>query len=141
MFATSCIAGNLVADPELKTVGSKNTSLAKFTIAVNERVGDDEKVYYFQCQAWGNRAEAIAKAFSKGSRIAVGCDMRQDAWEDKSTGQKRRKDVHNVTNIMFPSRGSSGEPRTRTQTKDEVIAQIPMATGPGSDIDDDDIPF
>lgn len=144
MFATSTIAGNLTADPELKTVGANNTSLATFTIAVNDRTGAEEKVYFFSMQAWGNRAEAIAKYFSKGDRIAVCCDVRQEAWTDAETHKKRRKDVHVVRNIMFTSKGGGKEERPRKKerqmTTRDLAKQVPMATGGDFD-DDDDIPF
>ena len=155
MFATSCIAGNLTADPELKHVGANSTALVKFTIAVNDRSSGDDKAYFFSVQAWGNLAEMITEVFKKGDRIAVSCDMRQERWQDKTTGQNRSREVHNVRDIMFPSRGEGDKVKrkrvagkspalgaaygTEPQPKREMTTHQLMDHLPLDD--DDDIPF
>jgi len=140
MFSTSQIAGNITRDPELRIVGD-NLKLTEFSIAVNDKTGKQEKTYFFNVKAWGKRAEVICDVFKKGDAIAVSCTLQQDVWEDKTTGQTRRRDVHNVVAIQFPQRNRTDTPTASNPT--------PVASSPSlSDEsyspfagDEDDIPF
>lgn len=81
--------GNLTRDPEVKTAGS--SEVANFAIAVNRWVkrGDErvKETDFFNCEAWGKTAELVGKLLSKGDKVLVDGELRQDTWE--SEGQKR----------------------------------------------------
>lgn len=66
------ISGALGTDAELKTVGDKNTLLAKFSVAVGQRpsVKADEpaQTIWVYCQCWGELARA-AGLLKKGDRV------------------------------------------------------------------------
>ena len=65
--------GKLVRDPEVKTVGTKNILLCKFTLAVPDRLDpkNKEKTYFAECVAWGKLAEIISKYCTKGQEILI----------------------------------------------------------------------
>lgn len=72
------ILGNLVRDPEVKTVG--NTTVTEFTIAVN---GKDKDVMYVRCSAWGAQGEPIAKYMKKGSKMLVSGELKISTYVSK----------------------------------------------------------
>jgi len=88
-------AGNLTADPELRcTPGGK--SLAKFTVACNDRRKDDAGNWvdgdtsYVDVTAWGpHLSEQCAEALTKGTPVVVTGRLKQRRWEDEKTGAKR----------------------------------------------------
>lgn len=89
--------GNLVADPELRTVGANNTAIVKFTIAVrrNSKNNGEYQADFIPCQAWGARAETIAKYFAKGSSIIVSGTLQNNNYTD-SNGNKRYGFIVNI---------------------------------------------
>jgi single-strand DNA-binding protein len=93
------LAGYLVKDPELKTVGAKDTALANFTLAV--QVKDDQPTLFMNCVAWGKRAETIGKYVKKGSNLYIDGELKQSNWEDKKTGTKRSSISMVVNNFQF----------------------------------------
>ncbi len=83
------VGGNLTRDAELKRLPT--SSVTRLSVAVNERYpgrdGDGEKVGYFDLQAWGELAEALAEGAKGQGVIGVG-RLVNESWED-SHGTKR----------------------------------------------------
>jgi len=96
-FNQVILIGNLTRDPELR-VTPKGTALCKFGIAVNRTYKDEsgnnrEEVNFFDIDAWGKQAEVISKFMTKGRPIFIQGRLKQETWDDKTTGQKRSKVV------------------------------------------------
>ena len=68
------LIGRLTRDPEIKLVGENNT-VANFTLAVNRPFRDKQTGEYetdfFNCQAWGERANTIATYVKKGHQFSI----------------------------------------------------------------------
>ena len=65
------VNGNLVKDLEVKTYG-KDGILAKFTIANNERIGQNEVTSFINCTMFGEkRIEALQKYLVKGCKVLI----------------------------------------------------------------------
>ena len=65
------VNGNLVKDLEVKTYG-KDGILASFTIANNERVGQNEVTSFINCTMFGEkRIEALQKYLVKGCKVLI----------------------------------------------------------------------
>lgn len=110
-------AGNLTNDPELLSVGTYNTPLCTFNLAVNTKTKKEDEVLFIQCCCFGKRAEVLAKYLTKGSPLYVDGRLQQKNWEDKE-GNKRTSFQILVNEFQFLG---------RAQTKKEESA--------------DDIPF
>lgn len=87
------LKGNLVRDPELRTVSpnGKSTNVVNFTVAVNRDYikanGEKDKITSFiNCEAWDSGAEAIAGSLKKGDLVMIEGSLRNDSWE--KDGQK-----------------------------------------------------
>lgn len=76
------LVGRLGGDPELKQSQS-GKSFVKFSIATNDGYGDNKKVNWHSCTAFGKGAEIINQYISKGSEIAVSGSIDYHKHEDK----------------------------------------------------------
>ena len=103
------ISGNLTRDPELRAT-TGGTQVLSFGVAVNDRrrnpqTGDWEDYPNFvDCTMFGNRAEAVSRYLSKGSKVAIEGKLRYSSWE--RDGQKRSKLEVIVDEIEFLSRSN-----------------------------------
>jgi single-strand DNA-binding protein len=124
------LLGRFTKDPEMKTVGTKNTALANFGFAVNrkQKVEGQPDADFFNCQAWGKTAELITQFFTKGQQALLVGRIQNRSWDD-ADGKK-----HYATDIIvdeFNFAGSKGESK-------------PSGSGidtPPADLDDDQLPF
>ena len=134
------ISGNLTRDPELRSTAG-GTQILSFGVAVNDRrrnqqTGEWEDVPNFvDCVVFGQRAEALSRFLSKGSKVAIEGKLRFSSWETKE-GQKRSKLEVVVDEIEFLSRAQTA---TTTTAKPAPSYQAPQAPQP--EFYDADIPF
>lgn len=83
------VNGNLVKDMEVKTYGKGNI-LASFTIANNERVGQEETTSFINCVMFGEkRIEALQKYLVKGCKVLVTGRLQIENYQD-SEGYSRK---------------------------------------------------
>ena len=104
-LANCYIAGNLGRDPESR-VTSKGTTICVFSVAVNQDFKDasgavHKSVSFFDIEAWGKQGESCQKYLTKGSPVLVVGTLKQDTWEDKTSGQKRSKIKVVAQNVQF----------------------------------------
>jgi single-strand DNA-binding protein len=88
------IAGNLVADPELRFTAS-GQPVATFRIASTPRVRDnasgewrDGDSLFLTCNVWRQAAENVAESLQRGMRVIVTGRLKQRNYETKE-GEKR----------------------------------------------------
>ena len=95
----SFLCGNVVRDFEVKQ-GKTGVTYAQFILGVN--VGYGEKAYsnFFTCIGYGKTAEALGKYVTKGTKLIVECEPRQQRWQDKE-GKNMSREVHMVNNWWF----------------------------------------
>lgn len=97
------LTGNTTKDVDHRTTQS-GTEVANVTIAVNAYNGDTS---FVDLVLFGKTAEVASKYVGKGQQIGVTGRLKQESWEDKTTGQKRSKLVVVVENLQLPPKGSS----------------------------------
>lgn len=81
-----CLVGRLTKDPQVKTVGSANTQVAEFCIAVN-RIGKDTPSDFFNIKIWGKSADYCGQYLTKGQRVSI--TGRIESREYEKDGVKR----------------------------------------------------
>jgi single-strand DNA-binding protein len=93
MSINMTITGNTTRDAELRFT-AKGEPVASFTVAVNERVrnedgtwGDGDPVFY-KVSAWGAIATGVASKVGKGTRVIVTGTFKPSTYETKE-GQER----------------------------------------------------
>lgn len=147
------LKGNITRDPEIKYT-PKGTACVEIGLAVNEVWFNDanekqEEVTFLDCRAWGRNAEAIAKSFSKGKPILINGKLKQERWDDKTTGKPRSKTLVIIERWEF-----AGDLRSRVPEEPEGHRSTSYASpraaatnsnptpGPIADgMEEDDIPF
>ena len=89
------ISGNLTRDPELRATGS-GMQILRFGVAVNDRARNqqtgewEDRPNFVDCVVFGNRADALSRLLSKGSKVAIEGKLRYSSWETQD-GQRRSK--------------------------------------------------
>lgn len=87
------LVGRLGKDPEVRSTPS-GTSVAKFTIATDERFTDkngekQERTEWHNITAWGKLGEICGQYLRKGKLVYIEGSIRTDSWDDKESGQKK----------------------------------------------------
>lgn len=67
---TITIVGNLTHDPEVR-FGQSGKARASFTVAINEKRGEEEVAHFIHCTAFGELAENVGESLRRGHRVIV----------------------------------------------------------------------
>ena len=145
------IVGRLGKDPEIRSTPS-GTSVAKFTVATDERFTDrsgekQERTEWHNIVAWGKLAEICGQYLRKGKLVFIEGSIRTDSWDDKETGQKRYRTEIIASGMQMLDRkgddegggGYGGGERSSSYAGSRKSSSS-SAPPPGLD-DDDDVPF
>lgn len=160
-FNKVILIGNLTRDPELKYT-PKGTAVARITLATNRSWKSEtgearEEVTFIDIDVFGRQAEVIGQYLKKGRPLMVEGRLKQDQWDDKTTGQKRSKMLVVLENFQFldsgknagggagAEAGGGGEYASR-EPAPRPARPAPSAPAAPSDPDmppaeDDDVPF
>ncbi len=136
------LLGNLTRDPELQHT-PKGTAACKFGLAVNrkyrtEQGEDREEVTFLDVQCWAKLAEVVAKHLKKGSQIHLEGRLKNEEWDDKTTGKKVQKLRVVMESCQFlGGKKQDGQQAAPTRQAPKVTA----STSDGQQPDEDDVPF
>ena len=137
------LIGNLTRDPELIETPS-GVQRCRFSIAVNRnyRNADGERqTDFFNCTAWRNQAETIARYTKKGNKICVIGSVEIREYEDNTGARRTAVDVIVQDFEMLTPRQEDGssfdvaEPAPRATAAPKRKPQLQAMD------DDSDIPF
>lgn len=68
------IAGNIGKDAVTRTT-QNGDSVTGFSVAVEERQGQNKRTIWFDVAIWGKRGDSLSRYLTKGSRVAVAGDL------------------------------------------------------------------
>lgn len=128
------IVGNITRDIDLAETAS-GTSYCNFSVAVNRAMPDSDgnkQTDFFNCTAWKQRAEVIAKYCKKGSKVLVEGEMQARSYEDKNGNRQTGWNI-NVNNIEFLG--------SRQENIEEDDKPARATRRPIPEINDDHLPF
>ena len=90
--------GNLGVDPELRyTAGEDSEPVCSLRIFFDRPKPDgnggfdDKGGFWLDVSQWGTRGEAGAQLLKKGARVSVSGELYEDTWQDRDSGEERRK--------------------------------------------------
>lgn len=86
------IAGGIGKDAVTRTTQSGD-KVTGFSVAVEERNGQDKRTLWFDCSLWGRRGEALAQYLTKGTRVTVSGDLSTREHEGRTYLTLRANDV------------------------------------------------
>jgi len=140
----SHMIGRLTNEPEIKTLQSGKT-VAKFRLAVGRGkklpngTWDNSDSTYIDCEAWHNPDQkrnlpsVIQQYLHKGDEVYVQGEIREQSWDDKTTGQKRNKHYISLTELQLMG---GGQKRDSGDDFDDKPAPVASGGEP-----DPDMPF
>ncbi len=82
-YQNTLIVGN-VGREVTSRVTSSGKEVANFSVAVNERMGDEEQTTWFQVTAWEKLAEIAAAHIVKGQLVLVEGRITSETWSDQN---------------------------------------------------------
>ncbi len=134
------LIGNLTRDPEL-TETNGGIKICRFAIAVNRNYSGSDgerKTDFFNCVAWRNLAETVARYTKKGIKVAVSGSIELRNYEDSQGIKRTGVDIVAQDVEFLTPRGNNGDdgydapaPSQRSSSKPQLQ---PFD-------DDSDIPF
>jgi single-strand DNA-binding protein len=105
------VIGCVVADPIMRmTNGGK--AVGDIRIAVNRRLNaDNQETAFVDVTVWDKAAEFAKNYLKKGSKVFIEGRLKEDTWEDKTSGAKRSKIGITAERIQFAETKSEAEAR------------------------------
>ena len=96
------LIGNMVRDADMR---GRDSKVASFTIAVSRSWKDksgqkQEETDFIKCVAFGSTGEIVGNYTSKGSRICVDGELREEKYTSQS-GEKKTGWVVHVNNVVL----------------------------------------
>ena len=102
------LIGRLTRDPETKFTTS-GKAITSFSVAYDVGWGDKKRSVFLDCKMWGERGENLVKFVNKGHRVALVGSLDQDEWDDKATGEKKKKFIFDVRDFTLIERKAPDE--------------------------------
>ena len=141
------LMGRLTSDAETKFLQSNNSSVTRFTLAVERdfKAGGEErpKADFINCIAWNKTGEFIQKYFAKGNMIAVTGRIETGSYTGQD-GKKVYTTEVNVSKASFTGE-KSGSSQENAGSSQEPPIPTPSDIGDGfmniPDGIDEELPF
>lgn len=114
MSVNKCIfIGRLTRDVEARYLAS-GSQIARFSIAVNEKVGKEERVEFVNLVAFGKLADISAQYLKKGMLVYVEGRLQTGKYTAKDGTERTSVDII-LNQMQMLSGKSDGQPATATR--------------------------
>lgn len=77
------IAGNIGKDAVTRRT-QNGDAVTGWSVAVEERQGQEKRTIWFDCNLWGKRGESLAQYLTKGGKVAVSGELSTREHEGKT---------------------------------------------------------
>ena len=122
------IAGNIGKDAVTrKTQGGD--AVTGWSVAVEERQGQEKRTVWFDCNLWGKRGEALAQYLTKGGKVAVSGELSTREHEGKTYLTIRADQVTLLGGKSEGGRddaGGYGGGKQEPAPRDDLDSEIPF---------------
>ena len=125
------ISVNIGKDAQTRTTQGRD-KVTSWTVAVEERQGQDKRTIWFDCNLWGARGEKLAEYLTKGGKVSVSGDLSTREHEGRTYLTVR---ADQVTLMGGKPQGDSEERKGFDQRERELKQQNQRSAL------DDEIPF
>lgn len=133
------LIGRLTKDPEVRyTTGQNQTAVARFTVAVSDGYGENERTSFINVVVFGRSAENCERYLAKGRQVGITGRIQTGSYE-KDGRTVYTTDV--VAQRVEFIGGSSSQEQKPIKTESEPIEADTVEGIAGFQQMDDDIPF
>lgn len=105
------LIGRAGKDPEKRSVGQNNTSVATFSLCTSEPIPNskDYKNTWHNIKCWGKIADRAYDDIRKGDEVFVSGKIEQESWDDKASGKKQYWTVINAQIVRMTTPAGQGK--------------------------------
>lgn len=131
-LAKMILIGHLGRDPEMKYTDA-GLAIATFSVAVSEKVKNEDKTQWFKIIAFGKLGEICGEYLTKGKQVYVEGRFQMSEWETKS-GEKRFTAEVIANSMQMLGSKSEATAQAQQQTQKPALTVVDNVT-------ESDIPF
>ncbi len=141
------LIGRLTRDPEVRaTTGQNPTTVARFSIAVNDGYGDNERTSFINIVVFGRQADNCERYLSKGRQVGITGRIQTGSYEKDGRTIYTTDVIANRVEFLGGGDGASrsnsgGYSRPQQQEPQQSFGGSEPAGVDGFQSVDDDIPF
>jgi single-strand DNA-binding protein len=148
------LLGRLGQKPELKALPQTDNSLARFSLATNEKVFNrntnesSDRTEWHKIVVWGKLAEFCDKYLDKGRQVLIEGKLRTRPWQDKDGNKRSTTEIEAVNIILVGSAPrregdfESGGGRPQPHRDTGPVGDFPGEDdGAGAAEGEDEVPF
>lgn len=136
------LLGRLTRDPELRYVGSNQSAVANFTLAVDRKYKSKDgskKADFIRIEAWDKKAEFCSQYLKKGSQVSVEGSILIDTYSTE-TGENKSITKIRLSELNFINSGTKSMEYDNQQKRYEG-KELFEENGISVDIAEEEIPF
>jgi len=139
------LLGRLGQKPELRVLPGGDRSIARFSLATNERIFNpktnesSDRTEWHKIVVWGKQAEFCEKYLDKGRQVLIEGRLRTRSWEDKDRNKRSTTEIEAQSIVLVGSRregAAEGGPYPDKAPQDFPADEETPAGGEG-----DEVPF
>ena len=134
------IIGNCGTEPEMRFTPS-GKPVTSFSVATNEKFGDNDHTEWFSIVAWNKLAETCNQYLTKGQQVYVEGRLQTRSWEDQNGQRHYATEIVGFNKLMLDSR--SQDTSTGVTGPQGAPVSEPSQAPPAPDFPEaeDDLPF
>ena len=122
---TITVAGNIGKDAVVRSTQS-GEKVTGWSVAVEERVGQDKRTIWFDCTLWGKRGESLAPYLTKGGKVAVSGELSTREHEGKTYLTVRADQVTLLGGKQDGERRDDAGRANQGGGRDDMSGEIPF---------------
>jgi single-strand DNA-binding protein len=140
------LIGRLGQKPELRVLPQRDRSIARFTLATNERTFNPstneskDRTEWHRIVAWGKLADFCQKFLDQGKQVLIEGRLRTRPWQDREGNKRTTTEIEAQNIVLLGRREEVAEVEPPTQGGSDFPAEE-EASSTGEKEGDDDIPF
>lgn len=139
------LIGNLTRDPELRySTGANQTAICRFSIAVNDGYGENERTSFPSIVVFGKQAENCEKYLTKGKKVAITGRLQTGSYEKDGRKVYTTDVIASRVEFLGGGQGGQGGQQGGLSSFDAPASGGEDMNIPGggfTSLQDDDIPF
>ena len=120
-YQSITIVGNVGRDPEMRYTPT-GKAVTNFSVAVNERRGEQDVATWFKVTCWNGLAETVNQYLTKGRQVLVEGRIAVESWSGRD-GQPQSTLTITANTVRFLGRTTAGENSedSEAEAEDEEI--------------------
>jgi single-strand DNA-binding protein len=145
------LIGRLGQKPDLRLLPQKERSVARFTLATNERLYNPNtneatvRTEWHKIVVWGKLAEFCERYLEQGKQVLIEGKLRTRSWQDRDGNKRTTTEIEAQSIVLLGKREGAGAPETEpspdSSTSDFPAAAEDNASSREEGEADDEVPF